>query len=170
MAATLMAASAFGSAASMHSFSVYAIDGKLTSLGDYAGKVTLIVNVASKCGFTPQYQGLEAMYRKYKDRGLVVLGFPSNDFMWQEPGSNDEIAAFCKRTYGVSFPMFAKVSVRGGAQHPLYGYLTAEKGRVMWNFTKFLVGKDGRVIDKFGSSVKPDDAGLTAAIERALAK
>ena len=108
--------------------------------------------------------------RKYKDRGLVVLGFPSNDFMWQEPGSNDEIAAFCKRTYEVTFPMFAKLSVRGGAQHPLYEYLTAEKGRVTWNFNKFLVGKDGRVIEKYGSTVKPEDAALTAAVEKALGK
>ena len=168
MAAVLMTSSALRSASSIHTFSVNGIDGKAKSLGDYQGKVVLIVNVASKCGFTPQYAGLEALYRKYKDRGLVVLGFPSNDFMWEEPGSNDEIAAFCKREYGVSFPMFAKLSVRGGAQHPLYGYLTAQKGRVLWNFSKFLVGKDGRVIAKFGSTVKPDSPEMLAAIEKAL--
>ncbi len=167
MAAYLYAS---GPATSIHGFSVNAIDGKLKHLADYDVKVVLIVNVASKCGFTPQYQGLEAMYRRYKDRGLVVLGFPSNDFLWQEPGNNDEIAAFCQRTYGVSFPMFAKLSVWGRSQHPLYAYLTAEKGRVTWNFNKFLVGKDGRVIEKFGSKVKPDDPGLAAAIEKALGK
>ncbi len=162
-----MTATAFGSG-SIYTLSVNTIDGKLKSLGDYSGKVVLIVNVASKCGFTPQYEGLEALYRKYKDRGLVVLGFPSNDFMWQEPGSNDEIAAFCKRKYDVSFPMFAKVSVRGGGQHPLYAYLTKEKGRVTWNFNKFLVGKDGQPIQQFGSKVKPDAAELIAALEKAL--
>jgi glutathione peroxidase len=165
--ATLLTATAFG-AESIHSFAVNTIDGKLKNLGDYQGKTVLIVNVASKCGFTPQYEGLEALYRKYKDRGLVVLGFPSNDFMWQEPADNEEIAAFCKRQYDVTFPMFAKVSVRGGAQHPLYTYLTGEKGRVLWNFNKFLVGKDGRVVEKFGSKVQPDAAGLIAAIEKSL--
>lgn len=165
--AALMTATTFGSG-SIYTVSVNTIDGKVKSLGDYSGKVVLIVNVASKCGLTPQYEGLEALYRKYKDRGLVVLGFPSNDFMWQEPGSNDEIAAFCKRKYDVSFPMFAKVSVRGGAQHPLYAYLTKEKGRVTWNFNKFLVGKDGRPIQQFGSTVKPDAAELIAALEKAL--
>ena len=165
--AAFMTATAFGSG-SIHTLSVNTIDGKLKNLGDYHGKVVLIVNVASKCGFTPQYEGLEALYRKYKDRGLVVLGFPSNDFMWQEPASNDEIAAFCRRKYDVSFPMFAKVSVRGGAQHPLFAYLTKEKGRVTWNFNKFLVGKDGQAIQQFGSTVKPDAAELIAAVEKAL--
>jgi glutathione peroxidase len=162
--ATLAAAPA----ASLHDFTVYGIDGKLQSLAAYRGKVVLVVNVASKCGYTPQYEGLEVLYRKFKDRGLVVLGFPSNDFMWQEPGSNEEIAAFCRRTYGVTFPMFGKVSVRGGAQHPLYTYLTSAQGRVFWNFTKFLVGKDGRAIAKFGTKVQPNDAALEAAIEKAL--
>lgn len=165
----LMASLALAAApASLYDFSVTAIDGKLQPLDTFKGKAVLVVNVASKCGFTPQYESLEALYRKYKERGLVVLGFPSNDFMWQEPGSNDEIAQFCKRTYGVTFPMFAKVSVRGGAQHPLYGFLTAQKGRVTWNFNKFLVGKDGHVIEKFGSTVKPDSPELVAAIEAAL--
>ena len=152
----------------LHSFSVTGIDGKLKNLGDYRGKVVMIVNVASKCGFTPQYTGLEALYRAQKDAGLVILGFPSNDFMWQEPGSNEEIATFCKRTYDVTFPMFAKLSVRGGSQHPLYRWLTSEQGRVSWNFNKFLVGKDGRVMAKFGSTVKPDAPELTAAVAQAL--
>jgi glutathione peroxidase len=159
---------ASSSADSIHTFTVKTIDGTLQNFAGYQGKTLLIVNVASKCGFTPQYEGLEALYRKYKDRGLVVLGFPSNDFMWQEPASNAEIATFCKRKYDVTFPMFAKVSVRGGAQHPLYTYLTNEKGRVTWNFNKFLVGKDGRVVEHFGSTVKPDAPELTGAIERAL--
>jgi len=155
---------------SVHSFKVSTIDGKLEDLGAYRGKVLLIVNVASKCGFTPQYEGLEALYRKYKDQGLVVLGFPSNDFLWQEPGTNEEIATFCKRTYGVSFPMFAKLSVRGGSQHPLYAYLSSQKGAVTWNFNKFLVGKDGHVLERYGSALKPEDPALASAIEKALAR
>jgi len=154
--------------ASIRDFSVETIDGQTKNLGDYQGKIVLIVNVASKCGFTPQYAGLEALYNKYKDRGLVVLGFPSNDFLWQEPGSNREISDFCKRKYGVTFPMFSKLSVWGRSQHPLYAYLTAQKGRVTWNFNKFLVDKDGRVVAKFGSRVKPDAAELAAAIEKLL--
>lgn len=153
----------------LHAFSVNGIDGKLKSLDEYRGKVVLVVNVASKCGFTPQYTGLEALYRARKDEGFVILGFPSNDFMWQEPGSNEEIASFCKRNYDLSFPLFAKISVRGGSQHPLYRWLTSEQGRVSWNFNKFLVGKDGRVIAKFGSTVKPDAPELAAAIKTALA-
>ena len=166
----LITATALGGtpASSIFDFTVNGIDGKPNNLEAYRGKVLLVVNVASKCGFTPQYEGLEALYRKYKDRGLVILAFPSNDFMWQEPGSNDEIAAFCKRTYGVSFPLLAKVSVRGGAQHPVYGFLTNAKGKVTWNFNKFLVGKDGKVIEKYGSTVKPDDAAFVAAIEKSL--
>lgn len=152
----------------LHAFSVTGIDGKLKNLDEYRGKVVLVVNVASKCGFTPQYTGLEALYRAHKDKGLVILGFPSNDFMWQEPGSNEEIATFCKRNYDVSFPLFAKLSVRGGSQHPLYRWLTSEQGSVSWNFNKFLVGKDGRVIAKFGSTVKPEAPELTAAIAKAL--
>lgn len=164
----LLTASALAAPSALHQFSVNAIDGKLQPLSVYQGKVAIVVNVASRCGFTPQYEALEALYRKYKDRGLVILGFPSNDFMWQEPGSNEEIARFCQRTYGVTFPMFAKVSVRGAAQHPLYTFLTASKGRVTWNFNKFLVGKDGQVIEQFGSTVKPDAPEFVAAIERAL--
>ena len=156
------------SAPSIYDFTVNQIDGKPVSFAAYRGKVMVVVNVASKCGFTPQYEGLEALHRKYKDRGLVILGFPSNDFMWQEPGNNAEIAAFCQRTYGVSFPMFAKVSVRGGTQHPVYGFLTNAKGRVTWNFNKFLVAKDGRVIEKYGSTVKPEDPAFLAAIEKSL--
>lgn len=168
MTAALLSASAFAAPRALHEFSVNAIDGKLQPLAPYQGKVVVVVNVASKCGFTPQYEGLEALYRKFKDKGLVILGFPSNDFMWQEPGSNEEIAQFCKRTYDVTFPMFAKVSVRGGSQHPVYKFLTAQKGGVSWNFNKFLVGKDGQVIEKFGSTVKPDAPEFVSAIERAL--
>lgn len=168
LTAVLLSASALAAPKALHEFSVNAIDGKLQPLAEYKDKVVIVVNVASKCGFTPQYEGLEALYRRFKDKGLVILGFPSNDFMWQEPGSNDEIAQFCKRTYGVTFPMFAKVSVRGGAQHPLYTFLTEQKGRVTWNFNKFLIGKDGQVIEKFGSTVKPDAPEFVAAIERAL--
>ncbi|MBM3797078.1 MAG: glutathione peroxidase [Acidobacteria bacterium] len=153
----------------LHSFSVNGIDGKLKGLDEYRGKVVLVVNVASKCGFTPQYAGLEALYRAHRDKGLVILGFPANDFLWQEPGSNEEIATFCRRNYDVTFPMFAKLSVRGGSQHALYRWLTSEQGRVSWNFNKFLVGKDGRVIAKFGSTVKPEAPEFTGAIAKALA-
>jgi glutathione peroxidase len=151
-----------------YSFKTTSIDGKPVDLAAYKGKVALFVNVASKCGYTPQYEGLEALYRKYKDKGLVVLGFPANDFGMQEPDTNEVIADFCKRTYDVTFPMFAKVSVKGDGQIPLYRYLTSNAGEVRWNFTKFLVGKDGNVISRFDSKVKPDDPELVRAIETAL--
>ena len=149
------------------------IDGRQTSLKAYAGKALLIVNVASQCGFTPQYAGLEALYHKYKNQGLMVLGFPCNDFGGQEPGSNDEIKTFCTSNYSVTFPIFDKVSIKGSSPHPLYAALTAKDspgaGEVGWNFTKFLVGRDGKIIAKFDSDVEPDAANLTAAIEKALA-
>jgi glutathione peroxidase len=150
------------------------IDGKDTSLKDFSGKVLLVVNVASKCGFTPQYEGLEALHRKFKDKGFSVLGFPCNDFGSQEPGTETEIKEFCKAKFDVSFPMFAKLHVKGEEQHPLYAALTgpdsSAPGPVKWNFGKFLIGKDGKLIARYDSGVKPDDAKLVAAIEEALAK
>ena len=158
----------------IYEFTLNSIDGQPTSLAQFKGKVALIVNVASRCGFTPQYAGLEALYNKYKDRGFVVLGFPANNFLWQEPGTNEEIKAFCTRKYNVTFPMFAKVSVKGKDKTPLYQFLTdkhanpATGGEIGWNFTKFLVGRDGKVTARFGSSVKPESAEVISAIENAL--
>ena len=152
---------------------VKTIDGKAETLAKYAGKTLLVVNVASKCGFTPQYAGLEALWRKYRDRGLVVLGFPCDQFGHQEPGTEEEIQAFCSRTYGVTFPMFAKVEVNGAGAHPLYRHLKKEAPGLLgteaikWNFTKFLVGKDGRVIRRYAPQDAPDKLG--ADIEKALA-
>ena len=163
-----MSASMFA-ASSVHEFTMNTITGKPVPLADYKGKVVLVVNVASKCGYTPQYEGLEALYKKYKDQGLVVLGFPANNFMSQEPGTNDEIGAFCKSKYGVTFPMFSKMSVKGDDKAPLYQFLTATGGEIPWNFTKFLVGKDGKPIQRFEPGVKPDASELSAAIEKALA-
>lgn len=168
-----MAASSFA-AGNAYAFEMKAIDGKPAPLSVYQGKVTLFVNVASRCGYTPQYEGLEELYRKYKGKGLVVLGIPANNFGGQEPGTNEEIAQFCKRTYDVSFPMFAKVSVKGQDQADLYRYLTSKDanpgtaGDIRWNFTKFLVGKDGKVLARFESGVSPTSAELVKAIEDAL--
>jgi len=145
----------------IYDFKVKTIDGKETTLEEYKGKVMLIVNVASKCGFTPQYDGLEALYKKYKDKGLVVLGFPCNQFGSQEPGTEAEIQNFCRVNYGVSFPMFSKINVNGDDTHPLYVYLKSEKPGILgseiikWNFTKFLVDRSGKVVDRFGSSTSP---------------
>jgi glutathione peroxidase len=150
------------------------IDGANRSLGDYAGKVLLIVNVASKCGFTPQYEGLEELYRAYADKGLVVLGFPCNQFGAQEPGSEREIASFCKLTYGVTFPVFGKIEVNGEHTHPLYRLLkSAAPGAlgtesIKWNFTKFLVGRDGRVLKRYAPTDTPQS--LAKDIEAALAQ
>jgi len=144
------------------------IDGSQATLGDYAGRVLLIVNVASKCGLTPQYDGLEALYRTYKDRGLTVVGFPANNFMEQEPGSNEEIATFCRLNFGVDFPMFAKISVKGDDRHPLYDAL-AGADDISWNFEKFLVGRDGRVVERFPPKTEPGDPAIVAAIETELA-
>ncbi|MGO8701867.1 MAG: glutathione peroxidase [Limisphaerales bacterium] len=150
------------------------IDGNDTSLKSYAGKVVLLVNVASKCGFTPQYAGLEALYEKYKDKGLVVVGVPSNDFLGQEPGTAEEIKAFCSSKYSVTFPLMAKVHVKGKEQCPLYAALTgpasAFPGDVKWNFGKFLIDKNGRLVQRFDPPVKPDAAELVQAVESALAK
>jgi len=159
-------------AADLQSIPLKDIDGKDTSLKAYNGKVLLLVNVASKCGFTPQYEGLEALYRKFKDRGLIVLGFPSNDFGSQEPGTEAEIKTFCTSKYDVTFPMFSKLHVNGPEQHPLYTALTGSEssapGPVKWNFGKFLVGKDGKLITRYDSGTKPSDPKLEEAIEKAL--
>lgn len=154
-------------------FSATTIDGKPRKLADYRGKVLLVVNTASRCGFTPQYQGLEKLYQQFKDRGLVVLGFPSNQFGAQEPGSEAEIAEFCELNFGVSFPLFAKIDVNGGEAHPLYQWMTSQKKGflgtegIKWNFTKFLIGRDGKVIDRYAPTTKPED--IAKDIERALA-
>lgn len=156
----------------IYSFKVKTIDGQETSLENFKGKVMLIVNVASKCGFTPQYKGLEQLYRQYKDKGLEILGFPCNQFGAQEPGDENEIKSFCSLTYDVTFPMFAKVDVNGANTHPLYAYLKKkEKGllgteAVKWNFTKFLIDKQGNVIDRFAPQAKPED--LSKKIEPLL--
>jgi glutathione peroxidase len=168
-----MAASLFG-ASGVLDFSLNSIDGQPAPLSQYRGKVLLIVNVASQCGYTPQYAGLEAIYEKYKSQGLVVLGFPANNFRAQEPGTNEEIKAFCTRKYNVTFPMYSKISVAGEDQAPLYQFLTDAEanpstgGPIKWNFTKFLVGKDGRVIQRFEPAVKPDSPEVISAIEAAL--
>ena len=158
---------------SVYDFSATTIDGKPRKLADYKGKVLLVVNTASKCGFTPQYKGLEALYKKYKDKGLVVLGFPSNQFGAQEPGPESEIAEFCEMNYGVTFPLFSKVDVNGDAAHPLFKYLTSTKKGLLgsegikWNFTKFLVDKKGEVVERYAPTTKPED--LVKDIEKALA-
>ena len=167
------------------------IDHHAASLGDYAGKVLLVVNTASKCGLTPQYEGLEALYKRFRDRGLVVLGFPSNDFAGQEPGSNEEIAGFCALNYSVDFPLFSKLTVVGPQKHPLYAALIAAqpgavdsesfreklKGfnvtpnaapEVLWNFEKFLISRNGRPVARFSPDMAPGDPKLVAAIEREL--
>jgi glutathione peroxidase len=148
------------------------IHGADTSLNAYAGKVILLVNVASKCGFTPQYAGLEALYEKYKDQGLVIVGVPSNDFGSQEPGSPDEIQAFCKKNYGVTFPLMDKVHVKGSEKCPLYVTLTGKDskfpGEVGWNFTKFLIDRNGQLVQRFSSPVKPSAPELVSAVEAAL--
>jgi len=156
--------------ASMHDFTMDSIEGTPVPLAAFKGKVALVVNVASRCGFTPQYSSLEATYRKYKDRGLVVMGFPANNFRGQEPGTNAEIADFCKRTYDVTFPMFSKVSVLPPDKAPLYEFLTAGGNEIEWNFTKFLVDRDGKVVARFPSKVPPDSPEVAAAIEKALAQ
>jgi glutathione peroxidase len=183
---------------SIYEIPVETITGEQTSLAQYRGKVLLVVNVASKCGLTPQYDALEKVYARFKDQGLVVVGFPSNDFAEQEPGSNEEISTFCRSTFGVDFPMFSKIEVAGDSIHPLYKELIEEepkatgttrdafRGRlagflgksgatpnpepgILWNFEKFLVGREGKVIARFSPEVVPDDPAIVSAIEKALA-
>jgi glutathione peroxidase len=157
---------------SIYDIPVKTIDGKDATLAPYKGQVLLIVNVASKCGFTPQYKALEAVYEKYKDKGLVILGFPCNQFGKQEPGTDEEIQKFCTSKYSVTFPMFDKIEVNGDNRHPLYTKLATVPGfpgKITWNFNKFLIGRDGTIIKWFPSPVTPDSAELTQAIEAALA-
>ncbi|HYP09182.1 MAG TPA: glutathione peroxidase [Bryobacteraceae bacterium] len=157
-------------ASSVHEFSLTSIDGKPAPLSAYKGKVVMLVNVASKCGYTPQYTGLQALYDKYKDRGLVVVGVPANNFGGQEPGTNEEIQTFCSRTYNVNFPLMSKVSVKGADMIPLYGYITQNTGGdIKWNFTKVLVDKNGKILQRFESKITPDSPELVAAVEKALA-
>jgi glutathione peroxidase len=168
-----MATSLFG-ASSVLDFTLNSLDGKPAPLAQYGGKVLLIVNVASHCGYTPQYAGLEKLYEKYKGPGLVILGFPANNFGEQELGTNEEIKTFCSTRYQVTFPMYSKVSVTGGDTTPLYQFLTDQKsnaatgGDIQWNFTKFLVDRNGKVIARFEPAITPEDASVTAAIEKAL--
>ncbi|MGH1274310.1 glutathione peroxidase [Bacillus cereus] len=156
----------------VYDFSAKTITGEEKSLKDYKGKALLIVNVASKCGFTPQYKGLQEVYDKYKDQGLEILGFPCNQFGGQEPGTEADITSFCELNYGVNFPMFAKVDVKGDKAHPLYTYMTEQAPgllgmkAVKWNFTKFLIGKDGKVVGRFAPQTKPVD--LEVEIEKVL--
>ncbi|HTU27506.1 MAG TPA: glutathione peroxidase [Pirellulales bacterium] len=157
-------------------FTMTSIDGKPIELANYKGKVVLIVNVASKCGLTPQYEALEALYKKYQDRGFVILGFPANEFGHQEPGTNEEIVQFCKSKYSVDFPMFAKIVVKGDGISPLYQYLTSAEsdpkypGEIKWNFEKFLVDRNGQIVNRFEPRTKPDSPEVTGAIEAELAK
>jgi glutathione peroxidase len=156
---------------SFYALKTTTLSGQAADLAQYAGKVTLVVNVASQCGYTPQYAGLEKLHWQYKDRGFAVLGFPSNDFGAQEPGSPEEIAAFCKKNYGVTFPMFAKVVTKAGPeQSPVYSYLGQKGSLPAWNFSKYLVGKDGKVVAFYPSKVAPEAKELNDAIEAALAR
>jgi len=156
---------------SLHDFTATAIDGRQVDLSAYDGQVVLVVNTASKCGFTPQYQGLQELYDTYRERGFAVLGFPCDQFAHQEPGTEEEIAAFCERNYGVTFPMFAKIDVNGADAHPLYQWLKKEHGGLLggaikWNFTKFLLGRDGQVVDRYAPTTEP--ARISGDIETAL--
>src|SRR5579862_2353085 len=173
IAITFLQILAARAADSIYNIPLKDIDGNSTSLKPYQGKVLLIVNVASKCGFTPQYTALEALYQKYQAQGLVVLGFPCNQFHQQEPGTDVEIKQFCTSKYDVTFPMFDKLEVNGANRHPLYVLLAGKDspfpGDIGWNFTKFLIGRDGKILNRFASPVKPDSAAVTQAIEAALA-
>ena len=159
---------------SIYDFSLRDIDHKEINLSQYRGKVVLVVNVASRCGYTPQYEGLQKVYMKYRDRGFVILGFPANNFMAQEPGTDEEIKTFCSAKYNVTFPIFSKISVKGDDIHPLYKYLTSKEtdpefgGDIKWNFSKFLVDKSGKIIARFEPKVTPESDPVIQAIEKAL--
>ena len=179
MLAKLLVSAAFAAgcvfaASSVYDFTLNSIAGQPVSLSQYKGKVVMLVNVASKCGYTPQYKGLESLFQKYESQGFVILGFPANNFMHQEPGTNAEIQTFCTRTYNVTFPMFAKISVKGEDQAPLYQFLTDKKtdpangGDIGWNFTKFLVDRDGKIVARFDSKVEPESPEVIKAIEAVL--
>jgi glutathione peroxidase len=176
LASALLAAwiAAASETPSFYGFTLPRIDGTPQSLGDYRGQVVLVVNVASKCGYTRQYEGLEALYERLRPRGFAVLGFPSNDFRGQEPGSDAEIADFCRSTYGVRFPMFSKLKVKGEDAHPLYRYLTGLPapvgGAVEWNFQKYLVDRHGNVVARFRPKTTPEDPGLLSRIDALLAE
>jgi glutathione peroxidase len=163
-----------GTAKSVYDFTLKNAKGQDVKLSDYRGKVVMLVNVASKCGYTPQYEGLQKIYERYKDQGFTILGIPANNFGAQEPGTDEEIQQFCRINYGVTFPVFSKISVKGDDKHPLYKYLTEKEtnpqfaGEIKWNFNKFLVSKDGKIIARFESADKPEDAKVTEAIESAL--
>lgn len=171
-AVALAGRNAFAYATNVLGHKVKDIDGKDVDLADYKGKVVLIVNTASKCGLTPQYEGLEKVYRKYKDKGFVILAFPANEFGKQEPGTNSEIKEFCKDNYSVSFPIFSKIVVKGDGIHPLYKQLTSAegyKGDIGWNFAKFLLNKDGDIVARFEPRESPESPKIVEAIEKALA-
>ncbi|MEK7477668.1 MAG: glutathione peroxidase [Candidatus Coatesbacteria bacterium] len=164
---------AMGGSESMYDFTMKTIDGHERKLSEYRGKVLLVVNVASKCGFTPQYEGLEALYRMYRARGFVILGFPANNFMHQEPGTDAEILTFCRTRYDVTFDLFSKISVNGDDIHPLYAYLTERSpvpGKITWNFNKFLVDREGHVVARFDSKVAPMSKEITDRVEGLLGK
>ncbi|MFC1764712.1 glutathione peroxidase [Planctomycetota bacterium] len=159
---------------SLYEITLETMTGETIPLDTYRGKALLIVNTASKCGFTGQYEGLQALYEKYQDQGLVILGFPSNDFLRQEPGTNEEIQSFCQLNYGVTFPLFAKIRVKGKDQHPLYQYLTSpdtnpnHSGKISWNFNKFLINRKGEVVARFGCRTKPLDDKIISQLKLAL--
>ncbi len=175
-AAMVLGAGAASQPSSVLDFTVKANDGKSVDLNQYKGKVLLIVNTASKCGYTPQYEGLEKVYNQYKDKGFDILAFPANDFGHQEPGSNEQIREFCTSKYSVTFDLFEKIVVKGEGQAPLYQYLTGKEtnpdfaGPIKWNFTKFLVSKEGKIVARYDSKVKPESEEVTGAIEKELAK
>ena len=165
-----MSSMMFG-ASNVYDFTMNSIDGTPVPLATFKGKITMVVNVASRCGYTPQYTALEAVYEKYRDEGFTIVGFPANNFGGQEPGTNEEIKQFCSAKYNVKFPMFSKISVTGDDKAPLYQFLTERNGGdIKWNFTKFLVDRDGKVIKRFESSVTPDSPEVISAIENALKK
>jgi glutathione peroxidase len=162
---------ASGEKPGIYSFTMKTIDGTEQALSAYKGKAVLVVNTASECGYTPQYAGLEEIYRKYRARGFEVLAFPSNDFLGQEPGTNEEIKKFCTTKYNTTFPLFAKITVKGAGIHPLYGWLTSQPGSsggISWNFNKFLIDPTGKVVARFGSSVAPTSPDLTTKLEGIL--
>lgn len=176
IATSLLACSVSFAAPSIYDYTLNSIDGQSTPLSTFKGKVVMLVNVASRCGYTPQYAGLESLYEKYKSQGFVIVGIPANNFMSQEPGTNGEIKTFCRSKYNVQFPMMAKVSVAGADKAPLYQYLTSEEknpktgGEIKWNFTKFLVDRDGKIVARFEPATTPEDPYVSAAVQQALAK
>lgn len=175
IAICVLAAHVLAPMTTFHDFQMPDIDGHQRDFKDFRGKVVLVVNVASRCGLTPQYTGLESLYESYKDKGFAVLGFPCNDFREQEPGTDKEIKEFCSTKYKVTFPMFAKISVKGEDQHPLYTYLTNKRsnpdfaGDISWNFNKFLIDRQGKVVARFGSKDTPEGEAITSAVTKYLA-